>query len=115
LIKLDGYYLLSDCLAVPNLRARAFSYLRHRLSRLWGSSRPESLAVTPRERRIYLTYGILAGAYSLFLLGYVGLMVGDFLITRYHGIGALIYAGLVSTVVRRPLRTALSRPCPAVL
>jgi len=114
LIKLDGYYLLSDCLAVPNLRARAFSYLRHCLSRVWGSSPPESLAVTPRERRIYLTYGILAGAYSLFLLGYVGSMVGDFLITRYHGIGALIYAGLVSIVFRRPLRTALSKTSAVV-
>jgi putative peptide zinc metalloprotease protein len=109
LIKLDGYYLLSDLLAVPNLRARAFEYLRNLVTRLWSSSPRGSLAVTPRERRIYLTYGILAGAYSLFLLGYVGLMVGDFLITRYHGIGALVYAGLVLTVFRRPLGTALGK------
>ena len=31
LIKLDGYYLLSDWLEIPNLRARAFAYLRSRV------------------------------------------------------------------------------------
>ena len=38
LIKLDGYYLLSDWLEIPNLRARSFNYLMERLRwLLWGS------------------------------------------------------------------------------
>src|SRR5439155_438453 len=36
LIKLDGYYLLSDALGIHNLRARAFGYLKRRLSALVG-------------------------------------------------------------------------------
>src|SRR5919106_1504806 len=37
LIKLDGYYLLSDLLDMPNLRQRAFGYLFARIKRLlWG-------------------------------------------------------------------------------
>src|SRR5207247_10940684 len=40
LIKLDGYYLLSDWLEVPNLRAKAFRYVRARL-RDWGRRKDE--------------------------------------------------------------------------
>ena len=36
-IKLDGYYLLSDYLEIPNLRRRAFGHLRDRVCRLWGA------------------------------------------------------------------------------
>ncbi len=114
LIKLDGYYLLGDYLEIPNLRARAFSYLRNRVNRVWASSPHEALAVAPRERRIYFTYGILAGAYSLFLLGYVAWIFGNFLIERYHGTGAMVYAGLMLTVLQRPLRTALAKTSAVV-
>ncbi len=107
LIKLDGYYLLSDYLEIPNLRARAFGYVRRWVTRVWASSPRETLAVAPRERRIFLTYGILAGAYSLFLLGYVAWIVGNFLIERYHGTGAMVYAGFMLAVLQRPLRTVL--------
>src|SRR6058998_1487613 len=40
LIKLDGYYLLSDLVEVPNLRQRSFSYLGARLGQLWRSATP---------------------------------------------------------------------------
>jgi hypothetical protein len=36
LIKLDGYYLLSDWLDVPNLRSKAVAYLRARVTSLFG-------------------------------------------------------------------------------
>src|SRR5439155_42290 len=60
LIRLDGYYLLSDALSLPNLRARAFSYVSARLARLRRSQGPTLLEASPRERRIYLAYGLLA-------------------------------------------------------
>ena len=41
LIKLDGYYLLSDWVEVPNLRQRAVGYVSARLRwLLWGARRP---------------------------------------------------------------------------
>src|SRR5688572_7297526 len=58
LIKLDGYYLLSDALDIPNLRARAFGYLGGFVQ-----------GVSARERRIFVAYGILAGLYTTLLLG----------------------------------------------
>jgi len=43
LIKLDGYYLLSDWMEIPNLRQRSLDCAMSRLRRLlWGGPRPES-------------------------------------------------------------------------
>jgi multidrug efflux pump subunit AcrA (membrane-fusion protein) len=110
LIKLDGYYLLSDALGIPNLRARAFRYLRSCVATLLGSPRRSSEAVTARERRIYLAYGLLACGYSVWLLGYIALAVGRFFTERYQGSGAVLYAGLLLMFFQNPLRRAVSRP-----
>jgi putative peptide zinc metalloprotease protein len=67
LLRLDGYYILADLVRVPNLRSRAFglmrALLRGRLS--------EWRELSSRERRIYLTYGILGSLYSLAFLGWM--------------------------------------------
>ncbi len=98
LIKLDGYYLLSDYLEVPNLRQRAFAYLRSRIGKPSPFREPSR-----REARIYLGYGLLAGAYSFSLLALVTVALGRFLVSRYQGLGFLIFAALVFTVFIRPL------------
>jgi putative peptide zinc metalloprotease protein len=110
LIKLDGYYLLSDALGIHNLRARAFAYLKRRLSALVASPGRTPAEPTPRERRVYLAYGLLAGGYSAWLLGWVALMVGGFLTERYQGAGAIAYAGLLGLAFQNPLRRWAARP-----
>jgi putative peptide zinc metalloprotease protein len=68
LIKLDGYYLLSDYLDVPNLRRVAFAYL---LSRIWGrrySNLGGRAEIPRREKLIYVSYSMLAGAFSVGLV-----------------------------------------------
>ncbi|MDA2927344.1 efflux RND transporter periplasmic adaptor subunit [Acidobacteria bacterium AH-259-G07] len=110
LIKLDGYYLLSDYLEVPNLRQRAFSYVGAGIKRLWGRAMQGMQEATPRERRIYLTYGLLAGAYSFLLLGFIALKFGGFLIGRYQGLGFLLFTVLLMTIFRKPLKKAFSKP-----
>jgi putative peptide zinc metalloprotease protein len=116
LIKLDGYYLLSDYLEVPNLRQRAFGYSGARIKKLFGSAVAATQEVPPRERRIYLVYGLLAGAYSSFLLGVVTWNLGGFLVGRYQGLGFLLTAAFLAAVFRNPLNRmlpkwpALSRP-----
>src|SRR5881628_2671321 len=106
LIKLDGYYLLSDYLEVPNLRQKSFSYLAARLGQLWGSATWGIEEGTRRERRIYLVYGLLAGAYSLWLLGFVVLQLGQFLVGQYQALGFILFTGLVALVCRHPLARA---------
>jgi len=110
LIKLDGYYLLSDALGIHNLRARAFGYLKRRLSALLALPGQTAAEPTPRERRIYLAYGLLAGGYSVWLLGLAALFVGRFLTERYQGAGAIAYAGLLGIAFQNPLQRLVARP-----
>ena len=83
LIPLNGYYALVDWLDLPNLRARAFGYLsavfRRSVLRLATPLPP----ATPRERRIFLVYSILAVLYTILILTVVlrwfsGLLIGWF-------------------------------------
>jgi multidrug resistance efflux pump len=107
LIKLDGYYLLSDYLEIPNLRQRASSYLTATIQRVRGLGL--RIEATRRERRIYLTYGLLSGIYSFSLLGFIALGFGSYLIERYQGFGFLLFTGLAMTMFRNPLKKALPK------
>jgi putative peptide zinc metalloprotease protein len=81
LIKLDGYYLLSDFLEMPNLRRKSFRNLGALIGRLFG--RPYQIeGETRRERTIYLTYGLVAACGSFALMG--SLLITAF---RYMGDG----------------------------
>jgi multidrug resistance efflux pump len=103
LIKLDGYYLLSDYLEVPNLRQKSFSYIAAEIKRLWGSAVQGTKETSRRERRIYLTYGLLAGAYSFCLLGFIALMMGSFLVGRYQGMGFILFMLFLLSLFRNRL------------
>lgn len=100
LIKLDGYYLLSDAVEVPNLRGRAFRYL----GGLWHGKTPRASA---RERRIFITYGLLAGSYSALLLGTVVTWLGGYLIERFQGLGFVLLMGVLIMLFKQPLLRAL--------
>ncbi|HET6880097.1 MAG TPA: efflux RND transporter periplasmic adaptor subunit [Pirellulales bacterium] len=64
-IKLDGYYLLSDALDMPNLRQRGLERTAARLRwLLWGAARP---ANEPREKTL-LVYGAVCWCASLVML-----------------------------------------------
>src|SRR5207245_4993260 len=101
---------LSDALGIHNLRARAFGYLKRRLSALVISPGPTPAEPTPRERWVYLVYGLLSGGYSAWLLGWVALIVGGLLTERYQGAGAIVYAGLLGLAFQNPLRRWTARP-----
>ena len=109
LIKLDGYYLLSDALGIPNLRARAFGYVGDRLARLWGSPARARRQASPRERRVYLTYGVLAGSYSAWLLGVIAWALGRLFTGGYRGVGTVLSAGLLVAALQGRLGRWVSR------
>jgi putative peptide zinc metalloprotease protein len=60
LYELDGYYVLSDLLGIPNLRAKALSYLG---TTIWQRASDVS---SRAQRRIFAGYGIAAVGYALF-------------------------------------------------
>jgi putative peptide zinc metalloprotease protein len=66
LLKLDGYYLLSDWTGIPNLRQRAWDAVAGRLRwLLWGAPRPE-----PEQRSAFLVvFGIATWIYSALMVG----------------------------------------------
>jgi len=111
LIKLDGYYLLSDALEIPNLRARSFQYLKavvaHALFPSSGWASQVVQEARPRERKIYLTYSLLAGLFSAWLLGSIAWWVGSSLVQSYQGTGFLLFIGLLVAIFRRPLGRSL--------
>ncbi|QYK47357.1 MAG: PqqD family peptide modification chaperone [Phycisphaeraceae bacterium] len=89
LMRFDGYYILSDLLEVPNLMQRSTSMLTHlcqkHIYRLKDATPPTTL---PGERRILLTYGVLALAYRIFL----------FISITLYVMGKLFAIGLVLAI-----------------
>jgi len=106
LIKLDGYYLLSDWLEIPNLRWRAFAYLSRRTGKLLRGQWRNTDEATPRERRIYWIYGVLAAVYSTWLMGWIALALGRMLTTRYQAWGFAIFCVIMSVMFKYPLMRA---------
>ncbi len=102
LIKLDGYYLLSEMVNIPNLRRRAFGYIAGRIRRMIGLEADLS-GVTGRERRIYRTYTLLAGVYTLFLIGYFVVLVYRFLTERYEGFGFVLFLAFLALIFAKPI------------
>jgi putative peptide zinc metalloprotease protein len=109
LIKLDGYYLLSDWLGMPNLRQRAIGYLRSLVRRILGMNCVAE-QVGARERRIFIFYGLLAWSYSTWLLGFIAWSSFGFATENYQGWGFVIFTILLAQVFHYPLRRSLAWP-----
>ncbi|HEY3219331.1 MAG TPA: efflux RND transporter periplasmic adaptor subunit [Gemmatimonadales bacterium] len=103
-IKLDGYYLLSDYLELPNLRKRSFRYAGTLVKRLVGVGEQIAADLSPRERWIYLAYGLAGSVTSLSVLGYVVVTAGGYLIDTHQSWSLLAFAGLTGMKSRRKLR-----------
>jgi multidrug resistance efflux pump len=110
LIKLDGYYLLSDYLGLPNLRQRAVGYLRRFFRKLLWMDESAGATESARERCIFLIYGFLAWGYSMWLLTFVAHKFFGYATTRYQGWGFLIFSILLAQVFRQPLKRVLAAP-----
>lgn len=97
LLKLDGYYLLSDWVSIPNLRQRSWDSMTSRLRwLLWGAARPNA---EPRGRFL-LTFGIVSWVYSLLFLCVMLLAMSRFMFGRWGATGVAAVAGLGLVTVR---------------
>ncbi len=93
LIKLDGYYILSDLVDIPNLRSRAFALPR----RLIQGRRPTDLS--RRQLAVLALYTPLALLYSAGILVWFGLWTYRFLADRLGASGPVVFLGLVVFIV----------------
>ncbi|MGB5325665.1 MAG: biotin/lipoyl-binding protein [Pseudomonadales bacterium] len=92
LLRFDGYYVLCDAIEIPNLGTRSNQYLGYLLKRYL--LRIEN-CVRPRtatgERRWFVTYGIAAGLYRVFITFTIAL----FVVGRFFIFGILLAVWLV--------------------
>ena len=92
LLKLDGYYLLSDWWGIPNLQQRSVAYVKARARRLlWGSPLPEA-----EEDAWQLSmYGFVSFLYQVVFLTIVSVGMTRFQTLQFGGAG--LAAGAVLT------------------
>ena len=108
LIKLDGYYLLSDWLEIPNLRKKAFRYLGSLFKSKVFKTGEKVVEVSPREKKIFPLYGTLSLLYSFILISYFFLKVGNFLVIRYQGYGFALFLVILYFIFQQPLKIILA-------
>jgi len=101
LVKLDGYYLASDWLEIPNLRQRAIDHVAGHLRWvLWGAPRPEA---EPRGMLLFC-FGAASWGFTLFYIGLVLFGLHRWLLYSLGLGGTLLTAGL--TCMLLPALTA---------
>lgn len=78
LLRLDGYYILSDLLDIPNLQVRATEQLKYLLERyIFKYDGAHSPAKDKRESIELSLYGILSSIYKVFIFIGITLFVAD--------------------------------------
>jgi putative peptide zinc metalloprotease protein len=106
LIKLDGYFVLSDVLDQPNLQEDSYAYLGYLFKRyLLGRKAPPSPVEGRRRKRVLAGYALASVLYSLVLGVVMFAVIRNFLIGSLAFLGAVIAALLLAVVMQR-----LSRP-----
>jgi putative peptide zinc metalloprotease protein len=103
LLKQDGYYALVDYLGVPNLREHAFRYVGTLVQRSRFGSQAAVPALTDRRRRILITYGLAAGAYSVSLLILFTFRTFDILVRNGRDWGVAGFMGLAVGLIGLPI------------
>ncbi|NJN19866.1 MAG: hypothetical protein HC822_28335 [Oscillochloris sp.] len=104
LLELDGYYMLTDGLRLPNLRRRALAFIS---GPLWQKLRVR--ADLSREERIFALYGLLAAAYTtvaviLAALFWQEQLIGVLSDLWAGGIGGRILAVLITLAQSEKIR-----------
>lgn len=69
LVRMDAYYILVDWTDIPNLQKKSFDYLKARISGwIKKPQSPAGSAPTVREKRIFLSYGLLSALMSFIFI-----------------------------------------------
>src|SRR5215510_10476743 len=104
LIKLDGYYFLSQWLRLPNLMDRAREWWRGFLRRIVFGERNEAASrFSRREQAILAAFGLLSFVYTVALRLFIVIFLGSYLIDWFYLSGLLVTLALVFFYARRPL------------
>jgi multidrug efflux pump subunit AcrA (membrane-fusion protein) len=109
LIKLDGYYFLSQWLRLPNLMDRSREWWRGSLRRIVFGARNEAASrYSRREQAILAAFGLLSFVYTVALRLFIVIFLGSYLIDWFHLPGLLLTVALALFYARRPLRQSIT-------
>jgi putative peptide zinc metalloprotease protein len=109
LIRLDGYYILSDFLEVPNLRPKALTYLKHRwYSLLTGVDVSRTQDPDRREKRILLLYGTASCMFTVGLVVYMIHLIGGWMIREYQTWGVIMTSMLIAMMAPALIKVKVS-------
>jgi hypothetical protein len=73
LLPFDGYLVLADILREPNLRKSGLTLVKNSVRRLFGRD-VTPVNHSPRQRALYVAYGVLASLYIVSLISYFWLL-----------------------------------------
>jgi multidrug resistance efflux pump len=91
LIRMDGYYLLSDILEVPNLRPKAFGFLKRKIAAWVTGMPPENKEMYDRrEKIIFSCYGLSSFLFTTILLMIMIQRLGGWMVQQYQGWGLFV-------------------------
>lgn len=109
LIKLDGYYLLTDVLEMSNLRENSALYisylLRKKIFRVAATPPP---GMTPRKKRIWLIYGVLSSLYIIFIVTLFVLFVFRISMRNFPEVGIFIGAFGAYMILKKRIKKFMS-------
>jgi putative peptide zinc metalloprotease protein len=104
LMKYDGYYALCQYVEMDSLREESFDYLKLWVQRYLFFKKVDLPEVTPRKRRIYLSYGISAFLYSVLILLIITKFVKNVFTNKFGDAwGYLLTAGVLFLILRKRL------------
>ena len=99
LIKLDGYYFLSQLLHLPNLMEKSRGYWRGLLRR-WSFGGGEPMSLTPRQRRAYFLFGPLSLGYTIVFLSAILLYLNAYFVDNFN-LAGFGFTGFLTVVLMR--------------
>jgi len=108
LIKLDGYYILSDHLEIPNLRKKAFGFLNSLFKRKILKLDVPKIDLPQKQRKTFLVYGFFSILYSVLLLGYIFFKVEKFLVSQLNAYGLFLFLGILYIIFKNPVQIFLA-------
>lgn len=95
LIRLDGYYFLSDLLEVPNLRSKAIGYVKNKLiSLLTGIQSPGEQKLSRGEKRLFLVYGSASSLFTLLIVWVMFQRLGTWFVEEFQTWGVVLISVL---------------------
>jgi putative peptide zinc metalloprotease protein len=107
LIKLDGYYALSQALGIVNLQGKSTAFVSSRVARLIGS--PQQKHVDSQRPLVYVSYWLCSIIYSAILIWLILGWASGELIDSFRFVGVLLTLLLAALLTERWWKPALNK------